>query len=719
MRRLLLTIYGDWKRLVVAFGALVMATAAFGYGWAQTAVASSVDGDCGNVTPDSSFESAALTGWGSWQGTLSQAPLAAAPDGSYVARAASAIGNEYSLELDPAVAASAAGVTWYASAYVEAASPSAVGKPVWYTVRERNNSGETVKQTSVRATLSASFQHLSLEAVAVAAGDRLDIYLLQGNAESTDAFYADAVTLTESPPGSCSSPGPGPPPSRTGTFGKTTIGANSDHFTADTKRANEFSLGVEGTVSKLTIYLEPTSAAGEESLRGVIYTDAGGVPGSLIATSSPIVFSSGDAAGWYELSFPTPPTLTPGNYWLGTITGGTDYVAGFRYDPVPGSRDGNENAYSSGPSASFGSHWQDIDQASIYATFQTSAISPPPPTPSPAPEPAPEPPQPPAPEPTPPPAPEPTPPSGSSCWSDLLPSSGIPFCLVGQSAPSPMNQPLPANPVVDPNSAGIVANLNSSQHNADFSEFGTTVDDTANANTTVTLHCTEPWGTCSLEGKRLAVNASWRPSWGSDKAMVVVDRSARRVYDLWQVATTASGAISTAGGTLSTSWGGVANLDGNGQNPGATGSSLSHLFGMVRIFEMAHAPSSPATAIQHALHFSSRYTCSSYRYPALKSDGHSSGYCIPEGARVFLDSSADCSAVTPAGSEAVCYALQRYGAYDTDTGGSPFAMGFEGDGNNDIPSAYSNAGFGWDYYDMSNIPWSHLHVAAGCQCRET
>jgi len=46
-------------------------------------------------------------------------------------------------------------------------------------------------------------------------------------------------------------------------------------------------------------------------------------------------------------------------------------------------------------------------------------------------------------------------------------------------------------------------------------------------------------------------------------------------------------------------------------------------------------------------------------------------------------------------------------------------MGFEGDGNNDIPSAYSNAGFGWDYYDMSSIPWSHLHVAAGCQCRET
>ena len=715
MRRLLLTIYGDWKRLVVAFGVLVMATAAFGYGWAQSAVASSVDGDCGNVTPDPSFESAALTGWSSWQGTLSQAPLAAAPDGSYVARAAQAVGNEYSLELDPAVATSAAGVTWYASGYVEAASPSAVGKTVWYTIRERNSSGETVKRTSASATLSASFQHLSVQATALASGDRLDIYIIQENAEPADAFYADAVTLSESPPSSCSSQGP--PPSAD-TFGKTTIGADSDHFTADTKRANEFSLGVEGTVSELTVYLQPTLTTGEESLEGIIYTDAGGVPGSLIATSSPIVFSSSDAAGWYELSFPAPPTLAPGNYWLATITGGTSYVAGFRYDPVPGSRDGNENAYSSGPSAGFGSHWQDGDQMSIYATFQTSAISPPP-TPPPAPEPAPEPPQPPAPEPTPSPAPEPTPPPGSSCWSSLLPSSGLPFCLVGQSAPSPMNQPLPANPVVDPNSSGIVANLNSGPHDAVFSEFGTTVQDTANASTTVTLHCTEPWGTCSLEGKRLAVNPSWRPSWGSDNGMVVVDRSARKVYDFWRVATTASGTISTASGTLSTAWGGVTSLNGNGQNPGATGSNLSHLFGMVRMFEMANAPSSPATAIQHALHFSSSYTCSSYRYPALKSDGHSSGYCIPEGARVFLDSSADCSKVTPAGSEAVCYALQRYGAYATDTGGSPLTMGFEGDGNKDVPSVYSNAGFTSDYYNMSNIPWSHLHVAAGCQCRET
>jgi hypothetical protein len=43
-------------------------------------------------------------------------------------------------------------------------------------------------------------------------------------------------------------------------------------------------------------------------------------------------------------------------------------------------------------------------------------------------------------------------------------------------------------------------------------------------------------------------------------------------------------------------------------------------------------------------------------------------------------------------------------------------MGFEGDGVDDVPSVYGDAGFTWDYYDLRQIPWSHLHVAADCQC---
>src|SRR5450631_1043735 len=46
------------------------------------------------------------------------------------------------------------------------------------------------------------------------------------------------------------------------TFGKTTIGAGSDAMAPDRKRANPYSLGQAGTVTKLTAYLEPTGTAG-------------------------------------------------------------------------------------------------------------------------------------------------------------------------------------------------------------------------------------------------------------------------------------------------------------------------------------------------------------------------------------------------------------------------------------------------------------------------
>ena len=307
------------------------------------------------------------------------------------------------------------------------------------------------------------------------------------------------------------------------------------------------------------------------------------------------------------------------------------------------------------------------------------------------------------------------------CLSNLTPTAGLPFCLWGQQNPSAMNQPLPSNPAIDANSSSILSLINNSSHVASLSSFGTTVNDTASANTTVTLHCTynASWGTCNYEGQSVRVNGSWMPSSGSDGAMVIIDRTARKVYDLWQVSTNTNGTISIASGTLTVGYGGVTSLDGNGQNKAATGSGLSHMFGMIRQFEMANAPSSPSTAIPHALHFASQSTCSTFRYPAIKSDGHTGSPCIPEGTRVFLDSSANCAAVTPVGSEAVCYALQKYGAYESDTAGSAFSIGLEGSGGSTIAQPYINAGFTADYYNMTNIPWSHLHVAADCQCQQT
>jgi hypothetical protein len=125
-------------------------------------------------------------------------------------------------------------------------------------------------------------------------------------------------------------------------------------------------------VSKLSIYLAPTATSGQQALRGIIYSDSGGSPGALVATSNELVFSSSDAAGWFDLTLPSPVSLSAGNYWIGMMSGSTPGVAGFRWDSVSGSRVYNSNTYTSGPSNPFGPiGGSDSEQMSIYATYTT------------------------------------------------------------------------------------------------------------------------------------------------------------------------------------------------------------------------------------------------------------------------------------------------------------------------------------------------------------
>jgi hypothetical protein len=154
-----------------------------------------------------------------------------------------------------------------------------------------------------------------------------------------------------------------------GVFGFTTIGGNPDVMSADRKRVVHFQLAQAGSVSKLTMYLAPTTTSGQQQLKGVIYSDAAGVPGSLLGVSNELIFHSTDAAGWYDLAFPSPVALPAGTYWIGVISGGTSNVTGFRYSVVTGARAANSNTYTSGPSNPFGTASVDSEQMSIYATY--------------------------------------------------------------------------------------------------------------------------------------------------------------------------------------------------------------------------------------------------------------------------------------------------------------------------------------------------------------
>ncbi len=195
----------------------------------------------------------------------------------------------------------------------------------------------------------------------------------------------------------CVLPTPTPTPTTTtiptsGTFGLTSIGTNSDQMVPDKKRVTKATLTTSGSVYKLTMYLAPTGASGQQVMEGLLYADQGGTPGALLAVTNAFTFSSTQAAGWYDMQFPSPVALTPGTYWIGVISGNATHVAGFRWNNVSQGRALNSNTYASGPSNPFGTATIDSEEMSIYASYSTQSSTPTPtPTPTQIPSPTPSP----------------------------------------------------------------------------------------------------------------------------------------------------------------------------------------------------------------------------------------------------------------------------------------------------------------------------------------
>ncbi|MFO7258972.1 MAG: carbohydrate binding domain-containing protein, partial [Bacteroidota bacterium] len=153
-----------------------------------------------NLVSNPSFESD-LSGWEGWQSSLTRIALADAPDGDYVVRVTRTTGTSYTVDDNPAtVDATVAGQTYWASAWVKAASTSSQGKSVTLRLREINSSGVLVKETISQAIpLATTFRQLFITAMAVASGNTLDIRISQSNAASGDSFYADQFILEPAP----------------------------------------------------------------------------------------------------------------------------------------------------------------------------------------------------------------------------------------------------------------------------------------------------------------------------------------------------------------------------------------------------------------------------------------------------------------------------------------------------------------------------------------
>jgi hypothetical protein len=224
----------------------------------------------------------------------------------------------------------------------------------------------------------------------------------------------------------------------------------------------------------------------------------------------------------------------------------------------------------------------------------------------------------------------------------------------------------------------------------------------------------EDWGPDPFGSDTMPIPNGTPVPIGTDAHISIADPIRNRVYNLWQA--------THPGASWGATWGAWSTLGGEGQdNPSgsSTGSGLARYAGVVRVAEIQ------AGHIPHALFFSTNMVTpnsSAFRYPAWKTDGPLFGdgdpVTIDEGARVQLNPATNLAAIsgiTPL-ELAVGKALQTYGAYCGDNGGSRMGFIFElasdaVDGAN--PGAvYTAAGVEWDYWDMTNIPWSQLRVLA-------
>ena len=283
-------------------------------------------------------------------------------------------------------------------------------------------------------------------------------------------------------------------------------------------------------------------------------------------------------------------------------------------------------------------------------------------------------------------------------------------------------QPIAANPTLASNSATWVSYLSApgGQHVADMYNYGVTLVP-ASAITTSTprysvkLSNVGAWGANPFGSATIPLPKGTMIPPGTDGQVAVLDPVTGQAYSIWQAK------YNSKTNTWSGTWGGATPLSGNGvdKTGSGTGAGISRYAGVITTAEFSAAIAAN-TGINHALVFSSNIAGPGFVGPAIKSDGTNLSTVatpIPEGYRIQLDPSINVDAIpniTP-GEKVIAKTLQTYGAYVVDQGGATMAFAFQTAPNataTNPGTAYTNAGFAWDYYNMANNPWSHLSVLA-------
>lgn len=250
-----------------------------------------------------------------------------------------------------------------------------------------------------------------------------------------------------------------------------------------------------------------------------------------------------------------------------------------------------------------------------------------------------------------------------------------PACWRPYSDDSPFNRRIPSNPRLLANSDAVVSrmlgfgkleNMGAGDGGTGF-DYGVPTYFATASDPEFTLHCTEPWGRCPIEGMKINVPDEARAATGTDGHMSIVDTASGWEYDLWTVQSKPQG-----GGRLTFGWGGRTRIDGDGTGSGANAANYGGMAGIVRVEELM------AGKIDHALIIAVSCDSAKFVYPAEKSGrpcteiGKSNTDAPAMGQRFQLAmSDAQIAALAvPAWQKTILTAMAEYGAYVSDTGSS-------------------------------------------------
>jgi hypothetical protein len=297
--------------------------------------------------------------------------------------------------------------------------------------------------------------------------------------------------------------------------------------------------------------------------------------------------------------------------------------------------------------------------------------------------------------------PSPTPPT---------PTTDIPF-----AASSPWLTQLPSNTPLDPNSAGIVSNLNDQIQN----NYGHAALNTTSYSAPIyTVPANQPkvnltWDNCqgqsmeqgfAAELQNVPVPTGAASSVGTDADMVIWQPSTNTEWEFWKMAQDPS-----TGGWSACYGGRIDNVSQNaGIFPfpfGTSASGLPMLADLIRVSELQ------AGQINHTIDLNIPTPRNTFSWPANRTDGVDSNPTDPaEGERFRLDPSVDTSSMPP-GERMIAVALQKYGAIVTDTSG---VVDVQAQDPTTIPggqAVYDNLFPGNDVH-LTAIPWNKMQAVA-------